>query len=137
MKDRVNRDVKHREAWRPFAPAILEEEAANYLERARPSPFMLLTLTVKPEKRRDLVATVLVDQTARVQTVSRKTNPRFHRLIERFGQLTGIPAVLNTSFNDKGEPLVGSPRDALRTLYGTGLDALALGDFLVTKSSVP
>lgn len=133
MKDRINRDVKHREPWRPFAPAILEEYAAEYFEGARPSPFMLLTFTVKPAKRRDIEAAVHVDQTARVQTVSRKSNPRFYRLIERFGQLTGVPAVLNTSFNDKGEPLVADPRDAIRTFYGTGLDALAIGDFLLSK----
>ena len=133
MKDKVNRDIKHREMWRPFAPSILEEEAVNYFERARPSPFMLLTFKVIPSKVSDLAAAVHVDQTARVQTVSRKTNPRFYRVIARFGQLTGVPAVLNTSFNDRGEPLVGSPRDALRTFYGTGLDALAIGDFLLTK----
>lgn len=133
MKDRINRDVKHRERWRPFAPAVLEEAAADFFEQPGSSPFMLLTFNVKPAKQADLAAAMHVDRTARVQTVSRDTNPRFYALIEHFGRRTGIPAVLNTSFNDRGEPLVCSPRDAVRTFFGTGLDVLAIGDFLVTK----
>ena len=136
IKDRVNRDVKHREPWRPFAPSVLAECAADYFEGARPSPFMLLTFTVKPSKRTALTSAIHVDHTARVQTVTREANPRFYRLIQQFGRLTGVPAVLNTSFNDKGEPLVASPRDALRTFYATGLDALAIGDFLLTKPCI-
>ncbi len=136
MKDRVNQDVKHREMWRPFAPSVLAECATEYFEGARPSPFMLLTFTVKSSKRAALASAIHVDHTARVQTVTREANPRFYRLIQQFGRLTGVPAVLNTSFNDKGEPLVASPRDALRTFYATGLDALAIGDFLLTKPCI-
>ncbi len=134
MKDRVNGEVKHREFWRPFAPSVLAEQAATYFEQAASSPFMLLTFKVRAAKAADLVAATHVDGTARVQTVTCEQNPRFYRLIEQFGQRTGIPAILNTSFNDRGEPLVASPRDALRTFFATGLDALAIGDFLVTKS---
>ena len=133
MKDRVNAEVKHREGWRPFAPSILEEEAASLVEDACPAPFMLLTFTVQPEWRERLTAATHVDGTVRIQTVSARTNARFHQLIERFRDLTGIPAVLNTSFNDRGEPIVMTPRDALRTFFSTGLEHLAIGDFLVSK----
>lgn len=135
MKDRVNGEVKHRELWRPFAPSLLEEQAAEYLERYAPCPFMLVAHRVKPAKAAVLAAATHVDGTVRPQSVSAMTNPLYHRLISRFAQRTGIPAVLNTSFNDRGEPLVMSPRDALRTFWITGLDALAIGPFLLRKSS--
>ena len=133
MKDRVNAEVKHREGWRPFAPSILEEEAAALVEDACPAPFMLLTFTVRREWRERLTAATHVDGTVRIQTVSARTNARYHQLIEHFRDLTGIPAVLNTSFNDRGEPIVMTPRDALRTFFSTGLEHLAIGDFLVSK----
>jgi carbamoyltransferase len=133
MKDKVNLEVKNREAWRPFAPSILEEEVSNYIENSHPSPFMLLTFIVKKEKRDALAAAMHIDNTARVQSVSAKTNPRYHKLIQEFQKLTNIAALLNTSFNDKGEPVVMSPKDALRTFFSTGLDALAMGNFLVQK----
>ncbi len=136
MKDKINREVKHREMWRPFAPSILEEDAPDYLEGYYPSPFMLLTFKVKEDKRKNLSQAMHVDDTARVQTVNKKTNPRFYKLIENFKRLTGIPAVLNTSFNDKGEPLVMSPKDALRTFYSTGMDVLVMGDFLIEKGKL-
>ncbi len=133
MKDKINLEVKNREAWRPFAPSILEEEVANYIENPHPSPFMLLTFTVRKEKRDALQAAMHVDNTARVQSVSAKTNPRYHALISEFQKLTDIPALLNTSFNDKGEPVVMTPKDAIRTFSSTGLDALAIGNFLLQK----
>lgn len=133
MKDKVNKEVKHREMWRPFAPSILEEDAADYVENYRPSPFMLLTFKVKSDKIKDLAQAAHVDNTARLQTVSKKTNPRFHKLITCFKQKTGIPALLNTSYNDRGEPIVESPKDAIRTFFSTGLDYLALGDYLIGK----
>lgn len=133
MKDKVNKEVKHREMWRPFAPSILEEAAQDYLEDYYPSPFMLLTFTVKEHKRKDLIAATHVDNTVRPQSVSKKTNPRYYELIRHFQNLTNIPALLNTSFNDKGEPIVCSPKDALRTFFVTGLDVLVMGDFIIKK----
>lgn len=136
MKDKVNAEVKHREMWRPFAPSILEEDAPDYLEGYYPSPFMLLTFNVKEDKKRFMSQATHVDGTARVQTVNKKTNPKYYKLIDSFKRLTGIPVVLNTSFNDKGEPLVMSPKDALRTFSSTGMDVLAVGDFLIEKDKL-
>lgn len=133
MKDLVNEKVKHREGWRPFAPSMLEEEAANLVYDSHPSPFMLLTFTVRPEWRERLSAAMHIDNTVRSQTVSSKTNPRYHGMIRKFHALTGVPAVLNTSFNDQGEPIVMTPQDAVRCFFSTGLDRLAIGDFLVSK----
>ncbi|MBI4314002.1 MAG: carbamoyltransferase [Candidatus Omnitrophica bacterium] len=133
MKDKVNIEVKHREPWRPFAPSILHEAGPDWVENYKTSPFMLVTFTVKPNRRKDLAAATHVDHTVRTQSVVPEANPVYHRLIERFCSRTGIPAVLNTSFNDEGEPLVMSPRDALRTYSSTGLDALAIGSFLLVK----
>jgi carbamoyltransferase len=132
IKDKINAEVKHREEWRPFAPSILEEEAENYLESPHPSPFMLLTFVVRAEKRHELKAAMHIDNTVRVQTVSARTNPKYHKLIRAFQEITGIGALLNTSFNDR-EPIVMSPKDALRTYFSTGLDALAIGNFLLQK----
>ena len=136
MKDKINREVKHREMWRPFAPSILEDEAPNYLENYHPSPFMLLTFKVKEDKKKDLIAATHVDDTVRPQTVNEKINPRYYKLIQHFQKLTGIPAVLNTSFNDKGEPMVCSPKDAIRTFYSTGMDVLVIGDYLIEKNKL-
>lgn len=133
MKEKVNREVKHRENWRPFAPSILEEEVKNYVEGAYPSPFMLLFFHVRKDKEKDLQAATHVDGTARVQSVTPKANPVFYRLLQEMKRKTGVPSVLNTSFNDKGEPIVMSPRDAVRTFFSTGLDHLAIGKFLVSK----
>lgn len=133
MHEKVNREVKHRETWRPFAPSFLAEEAANYLEDAYPSPFMLLFFKVKKEMREKLAAVTHVDHTTRAQTVTPEANPRYYKMIQEFHNLTGLPAVMNTSFNDQGEPIVMSPRDALRTFYVTGLDNLVMGNFVLTK----
>ena len=133
MKERVNGAIKEREQFRPFAPAILAEAATDYFSDITESRYMLLTGKVRPERRGEIAAVVHCDGTARLQTVDRETNPRFHRLIECFGKLTGTPVVLNTSFNVAGEPIVLTPADAVRCFYASGIDALALGGYLVSK----
>ncbi len=133
MKDRVNECVKFREGWRPFAPSCLVERAHEYFHPAYPSPFMILTFEVRPEKRAIIPAVTHADQTARVQTVERRVNPRYWELIAAFGRRTGVPVLLNTSFNLRGEPIVCTPKDAIRTFYSSGLDFLALGDYLLAK----
>ncbi|MDQ2049776.1 carbamoyltransferase C-terminal domain-containing protein [Natronolimnohabitans sp. A-GB9] len=133
-RDRVNRHVKHREEWRPFAPSMLESAADDYLENARPSPFMIDSFDVKPERRDELSAVVHpADDTTRVQTVRADQNTRYYRLLREFGELTGVPVLLNTSFNDHAEPIVNTPTEALKDFYGMGLDVLVLEDCVVTK----
>jgi carbamoyltransferase len=134
MKNLVNMKVKHREIWRPFAPTLLARAAKEYLEDAYPSPFMILTFTVPIEKRKEIPAVVHVDGTTRPQTLKKKINDRYYKLIEAFEDLTSVPAVLNTSFNDKGEPIVCTPNDAINTFRKTGLDYLAIGNYLLKKS---
>ncbi|MCC6450562.1 MAG: carbamoyltransferase [Candidatus Aureabacteria bacterium] len=133
MKDTLNYRVKHREAFRPFAPSVLEERCGEYFDSAHPSPFMLLVHYVKPEKRSVIPAVTHVDGTGRVQTVSKRQNPLYYRLIEEFGKLTGVPVILNTSFNDKGEPIVCTPNDAISFFVKTQIDYLAIGPYLVKK----
>ncbi len=133
MKDIINKFVKHREEFRPFAPTVLEEEAPKYFEGCKKSPFMLLVYPVVKEKQEIIPAVTHVDGSARVQTIDSKTAPRYYRMIKEFEKLKGVPVVLNTSFNVKGEPIVCSPQDALRCFYSTGMDALVIGDFLVEK----
>jgi carbamoyltransferase len=132
MKDRLNLRIKHRESFRPFAPAVLEEYVDEYFEDSSPSPFMLMVFKVRPDKRPLIPATRHVDNTGRVQSVSRQVNPRFWGLIDQFRKRTGIPLVLNTSFNEN-EPIVCSPQDALHCFATTRMDALALGPFLVSR----
>lgn len=131
MKDKVNRQVKHRESWRPFCPSLLDEVRKKYLEMDYPSPFMILSFKVKEELWNEIPSVVHVDGTARPQTVERKYNKRYYDLIKSFGKLTGHPIILNTSFNDKEEPLVCSPKDAINCLKRTNLDYLAMGNYLV------
>lgn len=133
-KDRVNARIKFREEFRPFAPAVLEEWSHEYFERCGVSPYMLLICPVKPSKQEVIPAVTHVDGTARPQTVSRRTNPLFYDLIHRFHERTGVPVVLNTSFNVKGEPIVNSPADAIRCFYSTGLDYLFMGSYLLSKN---
>jgi carbamoyltransferase len=132
-KERVNQFVKEREGYRPFAPAILAEEASAYFEHLVHSPFMLFVDTVRAERRAQMAAVLNVDCSARPQTVERDVNPLFHELIAQFRELTGVPAVLNTSFNVAGEPIVNTPADAVRCFHGSGLDALVVGPFVVRK----
>ncbi len=132
-KDIVNLKIKKRESFRPFAPAILADAAADYIDDYYPSPFMLLVMDVKKAKRSAVPAITHVDGTARLQTVTKSSNKRFWHLIDEFGKLTGVPVVLNTSFNVAGEPIVSSPSDAIRTFKASGMDSLAMGDYLVDK----
>jgi carbamoyltransferase len=133
-RDRVNKYVKHREEWRPFAPSMLEEEMERYLEHAEPSPYMIKTFATKPENRDDITAVLHPsDATTRPQTVREDQNPRYYRLISEFEQLTGVPVVLNTSFNDHGEPIVTKPTEAIKDFFGMGLDVLVLEDLLIKK----
>jgi carbamoyltransferase len=133
MKDRLNA-IKAREEFRPVAPAVLEEHAAEYFEPAGSSPFMLFVSAVKPEAAERIPAVRHEDGTARIQTVSERDAPLFHRVICRFMERTGIPVVVNTSFNTRGRPIVCTPEDALECFYATPLDALAIGPYLLTKS---
>lgn len=133
MKDKVNREVKHREAWRPFAPSILHEAGSEYFEKYCLSPFMTLTFKAKKKAKEGLSQAIHVDHTARFQSVTQEESPRFYSLIKEFANRTGISAVLNTSFNDSEQPLVNTPKDALRVFMSTGIDMLAMGDFLLKK----
>lgn len=133
MKEILNQRVKHREIFRPFAPSILAESTGEWFEKSHPSPFMNLAYSVRPEKRNKIPAPTHVDGTGRLQTVTREANPRYHALISAFRDLTGVPVVLNTSFNDN-EPIVCRPEEALDCFLRTQMDALVLGDFLITKS---
>ncbi len=133
VKDLLNARVKFREAFRPFAPSVLEDRSGEYFETAYPSPYMILVYDVRPEKRAQVPAITHVDGTARVQTVSRRHNPGYCRLIEEFGRLTGVPMVLNTSFNIRGQPIVNEPAEAIQCFLETGMDALFLGDHVLTK----
>jgi len=133
MKDKVNKEVKHRESWRPFSPSVLDEAGPDYFENYYTNPFMLLTFDVKKGKEKEVSQAMHIDGTARIQSVTKKTNPRYYKLIAEFAKITGIPIVLNTSFNDKGQPIVNTPREAIKTLASTGLDMLAIGDFIVEK----
>jgi len=133
MRDRVNECVKFREGWRPFAPSTLAESASEYFEGCTDAPFMILTFDVVPEKRSVIAAVTHADNTARVQTVTHEANPRYHALISEFGKRTGVPVVMNTSFNLKGEPIVCTPKDAVRTFYSSGLDFLVMGNYVLAK----
>jgi carbamoyltransferase len=141
MKDIVNTKIKFREPFRPFAPSILEEHTEAFFDlpdakRHYPARFMLYVVDVKPDKRAVVPAITHVDGTGRLQTVPRDTNPRYHQLIERFGQATGVPVVLNTSFNLKGEPIVDTPAQAFSTFSRSGMDLLVLGDCLVARHAL-
>ena len=133
MNAKVNNAVKFREWWRPFAPSFKKEAAPDFLESAFDSPFMILTAQVKPEKRNVIPSVTHVDGSARPQTVEREINPLYYRLIDEFGKLTGVPVIMNTSFNLRGEAIVHTPTDALRTFFSSGMDALVLGSFLAEK----
>ena len=135
MRDRINAMVKKREAFRPFAPAVSLEQVDRWFEAGPGTqmPYMITTVNVRPAFRAALPAITHVDGSARVQTVSAADNPEFYALLKALGTLTGREMVLNTSFNVKGQPMVNSPREALQTFLGTGIDALFLGDCMVTR----
>jgi carbamoyltransferase len=136
MKDKLNSRVKFRQAFRPFAPIVLYERANEIFEGDEDSPYMLLAKRVRPEWRDKIPAIVHVDGTARVQTVRQENNERLYRLLKEFDAITGVPVVLNTSFNVKGEPIVETPGDALDCFLSTGIDYLALHDRLITKNAL-
>lgn len=130
--ERVSRRFKRREWYRPFAPSVLRSRAARYFKLARSSPFMLMTMDVRSAARASLPAVLHVDGSARVQTVPEDGSP-YHRLLEAFEAQTGVPVLLNTSFNPPGEPIVETPEHAVQAFLSSGLDALALGSWLVVR----
>ena len=135
MKDVLNARIKHREWFRPFAPSILADYQHEYFEHDHPSPFMLHVYKIRPEKRKLLCAVNHVDDTGRLQTVTREENPLYYDLISAFHRKTGIPVILNTSFNEN-EPIVCTPEEAVDCFQRTRMDVLAIGPFLVTKPKV-
>ena len=154
MQKTLNLKVKHRESFRPFAPSVSREDVADWFDLDRDSPYMLLTADVKTERRKsatdaqdalfgidrlnvprsDVPAVTHVDYSARVQTVDRETNPRYHALLEAFKAKTGCPVIVNTSFNVRGEPIVCTPTDAFHCFMGTDLDCLAIGNCFLRKA---
>jgi carbamoyltransferase len=134
MDDLVNDCVKRRERWRPFAAAVLAERRRKYVQYDREAPYMLLALPLTELGGRVMRAASHVDQTTRLQTVTAQSNKRFYELLTRYEELTGHGALMNTSFNVKGEPIVERPREAIADFWTTGLDALAIGPFLLRKS---
>jgi len=136
MKDLINRYVKFREEFRPFAPSVKAEAANRYFDMGADSPFMLFVVNVREEAKAKLPAITHVDGTARVQCVHRDVEPRYWRLLDEIEKRNGVPAVLNTSFNVMGEPIVCRPEEAIRCFFSSGMDVLAIGDFLVEKGPV-
>jgi carbamoyltransferase len=133
--DRVNEFVKHREGWRPFAPSMLEHAGDEYLVNFEEAPFMIKTFDVVEEKKAEIPAVLHpADETTRPQTVREDQNPRYYGLISAFEDITGVPVVLNTSFNDNGEPIVNQPVEAIKDFYGMGLDIIVVEDVLIEKS---
>jgi carbamoyltransferase len=132
--DRINAIIKFRENWRPFCPAILKESCQHIYGSTHPAPFMTIAFKARSEWRERIPEVVHVDGTLRPQAVDKETNPKFYRLIECFNAATGMPVVINTSLNRRGEPMICSPKDALRMFAESGLEYLAIGDFLVKKT---
>jgi carbamoyltransferase len=157
MQSLLNLKVKYRESFRPFAPSVLREDVADWFEMDCDSPYMLLVADVVEHRRKqmtaeqqklfgieklnvprsDIPAVTHVDYSARIQTVHRETNPRYHALITRFKELTGCPVIVNTSFNVRGEPIVCTPEDAFRCFMGTKIEALAIGNCFLRKEEQP
>lgn len=130
MREILNERIKLRETFRPFAPSILEESVSEYFDTDKPSPYMLVNANVKPDKKDLLPAVVHIDGTSRIQTVSKESNPRYWNLINEFKNITGVPVILNTSFNEN-EPIVCTPSEALECFLRTNMDVLVLGDFIL------
>ena len=142
MKDLVNVKIKFREPFRPFAPSILAEQTEEYFvlpdaARHYPGRFMLYVVDVREDKRHLIPAITHVDGTGRLQTVHQEVSPRYYRLIDTFGQATGVPIILNTSFNLRGEPIVNTPQEAFHTFHQSGMDVLVLGDHVIEKTAEP
>jgi carbamoyltransferase len=136
IKDVLNSRIKHREWFRPFAPAVLAERQSEIFEHDHPSPFMLHVYTIRPEWRTRLAAVNHVDDTGRLQTVKREENPLYHDLISLFARKTGIPVLLNTSFNEN-EPIVCTPAEAIDCFQRTKMDSLVIGPYVCKKDPVP
>ena len=154
MQRNLNLKVKYRESFRPFAPAVLREDVADWFELESDSPYMLVVADVRKERRRamnaaeqllfgidklnvsrsEIPAVTHIDHSARIQTVSEATNPLFHRLLKEFKRLTGCPVLVNTSFNVRGEPIVCTPEDAFRCFMGNELDLLVVGNCVLRKA---
>jgi carbamoyltransferase len=132
MKEILNERIKKREPFRPFAPSILEECVGDYFEQTHPAPTMLMVYQIKPERRSEIPAVTHIDGSGRLQTVSREVNPRYYQLISDFRELTGVPVVLNTSFNEN-EPVVCTPRHAIDCFLKTRMDVLYLGNYAVRR----
>jgi carbamoyltransferase len=140
MKDVLNEKIKHRELFRPFAPSVLKEAASTYFDfdgrnPNRESPFMLFVAQVREDKKHLVPAITHADGTARVQTVSRQQNSLYYQLIEEFGKITGVPVLVNTSFNVRGEPIVCTPAEAFNSFSHTDMDYLVMGNALIPASS--
>ena len=137
MKDHINKNIKHREIFRPFAPAVTEESASKYFDIPKGSqhttPFMLLSVNAKQEAIEEIPAALHVDNTARVQIVNKDTNPLFHKLITEFGNETGVPVLLNTSLNLQGEPIVRTEEDAISVFKRSNLDAMVIENHSYNK----
>jgi carbamoyltransferase len=134
MKDVLNRRIKYREPFRPFCPSVLAEATGEYFEIDTPSPFMVTAYKIKPQQRERIPAVTHADGTGRLQTVEKDVNPIYWKLIKRFGDLTGVPILLNTSFNEN-EPIVNTPQEALECFLRTQMDVLVMGPFLLMKSA--
>ncbi|HZV64275.1 MAG TPA: carbamoyltransferase C-terminal domain-containing protein, partial [Telluria sp.] len=135
MAARLNQ-IKDREDFRPVAPVVLEEAAADWFVGGDCSPFMLFVYHVRPDKAHRIPAVRHVDGTARVQTIRRDQHPLYYELVQAFAERTGVPVLVNTSFNTRGEPIVCTPRDALASFCTTAIDALAIGPFLLEKQAL-
>lgn len=136
MKEKINAAVKYREPFRPFAPAVLKEKAEEYFDSSKEAPYMIVNYTVHESKRSIIPAVTHVDFSSRIQTVAKSDNPVFYRLIEEFEKVTGVPVLLNTSFNLRGYPIVNSPRQALETFATGGIDFLLLNRYLLNKAGI-
>lgn len=133
IKDKLNYLVKHREPFRPFCPSMLDKAKKEYFENPYESPFMILSFRVPEEKRKEIPGVVHVDGTIRPQTVTKEVNPKYYKLISEFEKLTGVPVVLNTSMNIKGEPMVCKPEQAIADFFSTGMDYMIINKFLLKK----
>ena len=133
MKEILNNRIKKREPFRPFAPSILAEYVGDYFEQTHPAPAMLMVYAIKQERRAEIPAVTHIDGSGRLQTVTRDLNPTYYRLIESFYKLTGVPIVLNTSFNEN-EPIVCTPREAIDCFLKTRIDVLYLGNCVVHRA---
>jgi len=133
ISDDINTRIKFREKWRPFCPSILKEYQKEIIGTDHPAPYMTFSFKINPSWKERIKEAVHIDGTARPQIVEKETNPKFYALIKRFHEITGIPVLINTSLNRRGEPMVCSPQDALNMFYGSGLEYLVMEDYLITK----